>query len=78
MVTKEKYLSRKRKLLFEIEKKRKLKLKPCQKLQPISDEQELSSSRQNQSSAILKLRNYVFTKTWKLAVASVTYLVIWK
>ena len=27
------------------------------------------SSRQNQSSASLKLRNYVFTKTWKLAIA---------
>ena len=26
------------------------------------------SSRQNLSSASLKLRNYVFTKTWKLAI----------
>ena len=26
------------------------------------------SSRQNQNSAGLKLRNYLFTKTWKLAI----------
>ena len=38
MVTKEKYLSRKKKLLFEIEKKKKVKTKNFQKLQPILDE----------------------------------------
>ena len=42
VVTMEKQLSRKRKLLFETEKKESEKLKTCQKLQPISDEQELS------------------------------------
>ena len=42
VVAMEKYLYRKRKLLFENEKKEKLKLKTCQKLQHILDEQELS------------------------------------
>ena len=30
------------------------------------------SSRQNQSSASLRLRNYVFTKTWKLVIGIVS------
>ena len=42
VVTMGKYLSRKRKLLFEIEKKESWKVKTCQKLQPTLDEQELS------------------------------------
>ena len=42
VVTMEKYLSLKRKLLFEIEKKERWKLKTFQKVQPILNEQELS------------------------------------
>ena len=33
-------------------------------------------TRQNQSSAILKLRKYVFTKTWKVAVTALVVLKI--
>ena len=32
-------------------------------------------SRQNQSSESLKLRKYVFTKTWKVAVTAFTYII---
>ena len=42
VVTMEKYLSLKRKLLFEIEKKESWKLKAFQKVHPILNEQELS------------------------------------
>ena len=42
VVKREKYLSRKRELLFEIEEKESWKLNTCQKLQPILDEQEPS------------------------------------
>ena len=51
-----------------------MKLKSCQKLQPILDEQELSlqlAADRTRAHHLWKseLRNYVFTKTWKLAIA---------
>ena len=59
------------------EKKGKLKTKNLSKITTyIRWTRALStiSSRQNQSSASLKLRNYVFTKTWKLVIG----ISIWK
>ena len=73
VVTMEKYLSRKKKLMFEIEKKESQKLKSLSKFTIyIRWTRALStfSSKQNQNSASLKLQNDVFTKTWKLAIAA--------
>ena len=55
VVAMEKYLSRKRKLLFETEKKESQKLKACQKLQPILDEQELSVQSAANRSKVLQV-----------------------
>ena len=65
------YLSREKEILGKLKTKRLLKV-------TILDEQEVLSTikRQNQSSASLKLRKYVFAKTWKVAVTACIY--IWK
>ena len=61
VVAMEKYLSRKRKLLFEIEKKESQKLKACQKLQPILDEQELSVQSAANRSKVLQVWSWGIT-----------------
>ena len=55
-------------------KKKKLKTKNKKLVKiAIFDGQSLSAiNRQSQSSASLKLRKYVFTKTWKVAVTSIS------
>ena len=56
----------------KLKKKVKTKNKKLLKI-AVFDEQNLSSiNRQSQSSASLKLRKYVFTKTWKVAVTSIS------
>ena len=56
--------------MFEIEKSIMIKTKMLLKI-TILDEQEPSvQSTDSQSSASLKLRKYVFAKTWKMAVTA--------
>ena len=73
VVTMEKYLPRKKKLMFDIEKKESQKLKSLPKFTIyIRWTRALStfSSKQNQNSASLKLQNNVCTQTWKLPIAA--------
>ena len=77
LVTIEEYLSRKEEIIVGNLKKRKLKTKSLSKITTyIGWKRALStiSSRQNQSSASLKLRNYMFSKTWKLITAASSYI----
>ena len=68
VVKREKYLSRKRELLFEIEEKESWKLNTCQKLQPILDEQEPSVQSTADRTKAVQVWSWEITR--KLAIVA--------